>query len=259
MEGAFDCIRHDDAEKAVLQKGVHPEAVCSILRESCDLKGRIDLLGALISPGFLYARGARQESVEGPDMWNKVLDNVLREPAVRCESEGVGFRPATENRKAQKRRRGTSGEATKIEGRVLHHLCWADDLYATAGTQNHLTRILEDITNAIERLGMQWKERSLTIVDGPFTEYKPGDVVEVISNSGGRHGGTGHVAGQSWLLGGQHVAQNLQSELHCVCEDGLVLRSQTACQDAYRCLLLHVCTCSASCACCSMANGELPK
>ena len=54
---------------------------------------------------------------------------------------------------------GSSGEAVKNEGRVLHHLCWADDLYATAGTMDHLTRILEDMTNAIERLGMQWKEK----------------------------------------------------------------------------------------------------
>ena len=57
-------------------------------------------------------------------------------------------------------------------------------MYAMAGTMNHLTRILEDMTNAIERLGMRWKEKSLTIVAGPFTEYKPGDVVEIISNSG---------------------------------------------------------------------------
>ena len=55
----------------------------------------------------------------------------------------------------------------KDEGRVLHHLCWADDLYAMAGTMNHLARILEDKTNAIERLGMRWKEKSLTIVAGP--------------------------------------------------------------------------------------------
>ena len=74
----------------------------------------------------------------------------------------------------------------KDEGRVLHRLCWADDLYVTAGTMDHLTRILEDLTNSIERLGMQWKEKRLTIVAGPFTEYKPGDVVEIISNNGGR-------------------------------------------------------------------------
>ena len=87
-------------------------------------------------------------------------------------------------RKAQKKRRGSSGDAVKEEGQVLHYLCWADDLYAMAGAMNHLTRILEDMTNAIERLGMRWKEKSLTIVAGPFTEYKPGDVVEIISNNG---------------------------------------------------------------------------
>ena len=46
VEGAFDGIKHDDVEKALLQKGVHPESVCSLLRESSDLKGRINLLGA---------------------------------------------------------------------------------------------------------------------------------------------------------------------------------------------------------------------
>ena len=87
VEGAFDGIRHEDVEKPFLQKGVHPEAVSSLLRESCDLKGRISLPSAPISPDFLYARGARQVSVEGPDMWNQVLDNALREPAARWENQ----------------------------------------------------------------------------------------------------------------------------------------------------------------------------
>ena len=133
-------------------------------------------------PDFLYARGARQESVEGPDMWNQVLDDALREPAARRGTEGIGFRLATDNRKAQKRRHGSSAEAMKNEGRVLHHLCWADDVYAMAGTMEHLTRILGDMTNSMEQLGMQWKEKSLSIVAGPHTEFKPGDVVEIMSN-----------------------------------------------------------------------------
>ena len=183
VEGAFGGIKHDDVEKALLQKGVHPESVCSLLRESSDLKGRINLPGAPVSLAFLYARGARQGSVEGPDMWNQELDNAQREPAGRWESEGIGFMLAKDCRKAKKRR-GTSGEAVKDEDRVLHHLCWADDLHAMAGTMNHLTRILEDKTNAIERLGMRWKEKSLTIVAGPFTEYKPGDATVVHAGSG---------------------------------------------------------------------------
>ena len=50
VEGAFDCIRHEDVEKALLQKGVHPGAVCSLLGESCDLKGRKSLPDAPIFP-----------------------------------------------------------------------------------------------------------------------------------------------------------------------------------------------------------------
>ena len=115
VDGAFDCVRHDDIEKALLQKRVHPEAVCSLLRESCDLKGRINLLGARIFSFFLCARGARQGRVEGPDMWNQVLDNALREHSACWESEGIFFRLATDYRKAQKRRRGSSGEAVKTK------------------------------------------------------------------------------------------------------------------------------------------------
>ena len=47
VEGAFDGIKHDDVGKALLR--------------------RINLLGAPMSPAFIYARGARQGSVEGPD------------------------------------------------------------------------------------------------------------------------------------------------------------------------------------------------
>ena len=79
VEGAFNGIKHDDVARALLPKGVHPESVCSLLCESCDLKVRIGLPGAPMSPAFLYARGGRQGSVEGPDMWNQVLDNALRE------------------------------------------------------------------------------------------------------------------------------------------------------------------------------------
>ena len=99
--------------------------------------------------------------------WTTHSENLL----VAGKRRGVGFMLARDYRKAQKRRRGSSGDAVNDEGQVLHHLCWADDLYAMAGTMNHLTRILEDMTNAIERLGMRWKEKSLNIVAGPFTEY----------------------------------------------------------------------------------------
>ena len=46
------------------------------------------------------------------------------------------------------------------EGSVLHHLCWADDLYAMAGSIEHLIRILTDMTNAVVDLDMRWKEKS---------------------------------------------------------------------------------------------------
>ena len=67
------------------------------------------------------------------------------------------------------------------DGPVLHHLCWADDLYAMAGSIEHLIRILTDMTNAVEELHMKWKEKSLKIVAGPYTNYKSGQKIEIVS------------------------------------------------------------------------------
>ena len=80
--GVTGTLRH----RFFLQKGVHPEAVCAPMRESFDLQGRISLPGAPVSPEFDYARGTRQGSVDGPDSWNQVLDNALRELAARWGS-----------------------------------------------------------------------------------------------------------------------------------------------------------------------------
>ena len=73
------------------------------------------------------------------------------------------------------------------EDKVLHHLCFADDLYAIAGSIEHLIRIVTDMTNAAEDLEMKWKEKSSKIVAGPYTQYKPGQTVEIVSKSGKRH------------------------------------------------------------------------
>ena len=94
VDGALDGIKHDDVEKALLQKGVHPESVCSLLRESSDLKGRINLPGAPMSHAFLYARGARQGSVEGLTCESGTGQSTPR----TCRSlgnGGVGFMLAT--------------------------------------------------------------------------------------------------------------------------------------------------------------------
>ena len=96
--------------------------------------------------------------MDGPDSWNQVLDNALREPAARWVAEGIGFRLATDYGRAQKKRRGSSGSVMDCGGgRLLHHLCWADDVYAMAETLDHLTCILKDMRDSIERLGMHRK------------------------------------------------------------------------------------------------------
>ena len=77
-----------ESHRLFLQKGVHPEAVCA---QSYDLQGRISQPGAPVSPEFDYARGIRHGSGDGPDSWNQVLDNALREPAARSETKKMAF------------------------------------------------------------------------------------------------------------------------------------------------------------------------
>ena len=59
---------------------------------------------------------------------------------------------------AERRRKDASSDAVDNGGRVLHHLCWANDLYSMSGKMVRLTRDVEDMTTSIEWFGMQWKE-----------------------------------------------------------------------------------------------------
>ena len=91
VEGAFDGIRHEDVTQALLQKGVHPGTVCSFLREPFDLQGRISLPGAHCFSWFSVCSGHSPGQCGGPDLCNQVLDNALREPASRWETEESAF------------------------------------------------------------------------------------------------------------------------------------------------------------------------
>ena len=159
--------------------------------------------------------------VEDLDMWNQVLDYTLREPAARWESEKIGFKMAADYCILRKRRRRSpldediaadycrirktrrrsfpDEDMNGTDGLVLHHLCWADDLYAMAGSIEHLIRILTDMTNAVEDLNMRWKEKSLKIVAGPYTQHKPGQTIEIVSKGGRKY--TWHVKEGMEVLG----------------------------------------------------------
>ena len=99
--------------------------------------------------------------------------------AARWEAEGS-------RRTTAERKRNDEAHQVIQWKTVLHHLCWADVLYAMAGMMDHLTRILRDMTNSVEQLGMRWKEKCLSIAAWPYTECKAGDVVEIFSDKGRR-------------------------------------------------------------------------
>ena len=100
---------------------------------------------------------------------------------------------------------------------------------ALAVAMERLSRILKDMTDSIDRLGMQWKEKSLAVVAGPYASYKAGDEIEITSSRemevprGGWHGGIGHLFGRTWLLRGWPLAQNRQGKFSVHCEKALAV------------------------------------
>ena len=82
-------------KKTVLQKGVHLESVCSLFRESNDLKGKNILPDAPMSPAFLHTRGARLNSVEGPDVESGTGQRAPRTCMTLGRREWVSCLPET--------------------------------------------------------------------------------------------------------------------------------------------------------------------
>ena len=89
MEGAFDCIRHMDVERALPHKGVHPASICENLVIS-----RVELIyqePRCRLPFHMLVvldKAALKDLICGI----RVLDDALREPAARWESEKIGFK-----------------------------------------------------------------------------------------------------------------------------------------------------------------------
>ena len=120
-------------------------------------------------------------------------------------------------------------------------MCWADDLYAIAGTMNHLTRILEDMTNEIERLGMRWKKKVLPLLLDLSRSTNLAMLLRLSATMAYVGLGVWWKAWRRWERGwtigdvqkASIVAQDLQSKLHVLREEGSFLRSQTASEEAY--------------------------
>ena len=161
VEGAIDCVRHEDVR--ICPFAERCSSWGSLLSSARTLVSRTEQVCQMLKFPLIFCmfvvhtRGVWKDQTCGTRCWTiKELASDLQRTIA----------------KAQKRRRGSSGEVMKNEGRVLHHLCWADDSCAMAFSMDHLTRILGNMTNFIEQLGMQWKEKSLTIVAGPYKEVQ---------------------------------------------------------------------------------------
>ena len=177
-----------------------------------------------MSSPFPYARGTRQGSVEGPDMWNQVLDYALREPAARWESEKNGFKLTADYcRLQEKSRHSFSGEDMNgSEGSVLHHLCWADDLYAMAGSIEHLSDS-DGHDQCCGRFGCavegekfencRWTLHRLQTRSDHRNREQKGQIIYLARYRG--YGSAWHMVGQSRLFRNKFVAQDFRRATPC--------------------------------------------
>ena len=163
------------------------------------------------------------------------LQTAVRRERKHHETNILGYEPG----------RSIAG-VTATLGQVLSKKNWLQTCHGLAKSPK--VRSVCDGWNNESLESNSWKEKNLTIVAGPYTEYIPGDVVEIISKVGKCLSGEWWRAWRHWargwtrVLGGQPVAQILQNQLHVLREERLALRPQTAGQECawLRCFMVLV-------------------
>ena len=189
VESAFDCIKHMDVQRALLQKVfiLHRYVLCSenLAISRVELTYQEPQCRLPFRMLVVLDKVVLKDQTCGIKFWTSHSENLLLDGNLRR----FGFKLAADYCRLRKRRRRAhpAEDMNGTEEPVLHHLCWADDLYAMAGSIEHLIRNLTDMTNAVEDLDMRWKEKSLKIVAGPYTDFRPGQKIEIVSKRGRKY------------------------------------------------------------------------
>ena len=182
---AFEQVRHADIAESLLSKKVHPEFVHAYMQELAGVSASIFLPGASPSEHFKYERGVKMGGVDGPDQFNSVLDHAIGPCARRWKEEGRGFKLREDYRRLKTARMERLQEDQAIDqGIAISHQVWADNFYAYGGTGGELRHILQDATDSLEEKGLFWKQSSLEVIAGTFSELQPGSVMRVQSRLG---------------------------------------------------------------------------
>jgi hypothetical protein len=144
---AFDLIRHDCLAWSLLRRGVHPKAIAGLLREYLGLRGTATIPGAGTTAAFSMDMGGRQGGVDTPRELNcmveAAMDTIL--PEWQAAAYGVTLPDGTA---------------------PVTHAWWADNLFLVAKSWAELQQMINDITNILIWLRLEWKPKSLKVLPG---------------------------------------------------------------------------------------------
>lgn len=128
LKKAFDSVETQAVIEALCKQGVHTQYV-KILRELYD--GFTTTVAPFYNNVVVNVkRGVRQGDTISPKLFNASLENIMR--TLEWDNMGV-----------------------KVDGRYLHHLCFADDIVLITPSISQAERMLTDFDHACSRIGLQ--------------------------------------------------------------------------------------------------------
>ena len=149
VKTAFDSVLHEVLDDALGGQDISVSARIAMLSGLFGKSGRIRLPDAGLSPDFPFLRGGKQGGVETPDQFNVIMDACFRDLVGIWSAFGMGFR------------------LDEYDGApLLNHVIWADNVYLVASSVAEMNVMVQQSTDALYHLGLQWKLDSLEFMLG---------------------------------------------------------------------------------------------
>lgn len=124
---AFDSLQHDKIWEALLEQGIEHKYIRLIRNIYSCSRARIQLEKK--NTPFKVEKGVRQGDPLSPKLFSAVLESIFR----RLNWEHLGI---------------------NIDGQLLSHLRFADDIVLLAKTAEDLTRMIKELAKESERVGL---------------------------------------------------------------------------------------------------------
>jgi len=150
---AFDSMDRGFLEQTLAEEGVPPEVAGAILEELIvELEVHV---GDAVSDGVPFLQGGKQGGTSTPTLWRHYLHRAVGRRLVVLEQEGVGLTIDT------------------VYGpQCVNHFIFADDIWLIAGSQSHMSTLLDTTTVDLTAAGLSWKEdEKMSITANTYADW----------------------------------------------------------------------------------------